>query len=180
MPGDNLSYSYKLGFVAVGATMLISVSEVNASCLPTQYYGESSIVSTQHSWENNASDGYYTFQDGSGKYVLSSFLSKEILCGASWLLKASELDKAGNCDEALDVIYDNVDNLLTEGNFSEINKILGMVDITGLSDDVILGILTSTLPARDRLENREYFFQIAKKYMLSQGKFGEEIFAGLD
>lgn len=178
MPEHNLLHPYKLCFVAVTAAAFISASDVDASYLPSKYYKQAPLVSTGHSWEDFSGE-YYTFNDNSGE-ILSSYTSKDSILGTSWVSAAYELDKSGKVDEALDVIYDNIDSMLSGGDFIEINRLLGMISITDLSVDLVLGILTSTLPARDRLENRQHFFQIAKECLLSQGLYGEEILVGLD
>lgn len=72
-----------------------------------------------------------------------------------------------NINSQLDQIYDTIDELLLEGKFSEIDRILEQVD-TRIDLNLLLGYLTATYPARSKLNKRVDLFNKVK--LLAQDK----------
>jgi len=75
-------------------------------------------------------------------------------------------------DEAMDYLYDIIDTLIKNDDLGIIDKIL-LHDPTYLEIDTILGILTTTLPAKNSLTNRQVFFEKAQF-------LGQELLEGLN
>lgn len=65
--------------------------------------------------------------------------------------------------EELDVLFDEVDDLLLDGQFETVNKML--VGVKDRDVDWIIGMLTLTLPAKSELSNRRSFFEAAEKVL---------------
>lgn len=97
----------------------------------------------------------------------------------TFLLRAQKLDEHGQTDAALDLIYDQVDELMQRGEFDRLNSLLKTVNTDELSTDLLLGILTSTLPARNKLTERRSFFAAAKQSIDSRGENEDGLLTGL-
>ena len=61
--------------------------------------------------------------------------------------------------EALDLLYDTLDNLAFEGKFGEVDKFLSEVDVVKFPTAFLLGILTISLWMKNELKNRETFYK---------------------
>lgn len=79
-----------------------------------------------------------------------------------------------NINSQLDQIYDTIDELLLEGKFSEIDRILEQVD-TRIDLNLLLGYLTATYSARSKLNKRADLFNKVK--LLAQN---EQLLKGLE
>lgn len=66
-------------------------------------------------------------------------------------------------DKCIDFIYDQIDLLFRNNNFHIVDKIISEVNISILSDDIILSFLTITLAAKSKLPSREIFFDKVKQ-----------------
>jgi hypothetical protein len=93
--------------------------------------------------------------------------------------RASRLDKLGQTDSALDMLYDAVDHLMRRGSFDELNLTLRAQTAEELSVDISLGLLTSTLPARTRLPARAEFMKDVERVLRSRNEYEEGILSGL-
>lgn len=58
-------------------------------------------------------------------------------------------------EELLDCLYDTVEDLLMSGDTEVVDNWMSSLLPSGLSDAVIIGMLTITLPYRDFLPHRE-------------------------
>jgi hypothetical protein len=65
--------------------------------------------------------------------------------------------------EALDRIYDWVDDLLLAGKFEEVNKKLGSLHLARLAPVLLVGWLTASLPAKSKLPNRQRIYEYLKR-----------------
>ena len=79
-----------------------------------------------------------------------------------WLTDAVSLENAGREDEALDLVYRNVDELLRNGQFNDVETLIREVNVDDLPTDVMLGILSITLSARGHLPSRTRFVNQAR------------------
>ncbi len=77
----------------------------------------------------------------------------------SFIRHAQRLDAQRRTDEALDLIYDSVDQLLRSNQFPELDAVIAGVAVDECSTDLLLGLLTATLPARSKLPARKDFFR---------------------
>lgn len=90
------------------------------------------------------------------------------------LLSLRELTDEFKLDAMLDLLYDTVDTWLLEGKYDLVDRFLQRCRQPGLHDDLLLGALTSTLPAKAHLPTRPSLFEIAKEQL------GEEVLYGLE
>src|SRR5439155_5576373 len=78
-------------------------------------------------------------------------LEKPTAVADKFLHPVVQLEKQGRADSALDVLYDRVDDLLKAKQFATVDDLLRQAHVDLLSVDVLLGLLTATVPARSRL-----------------------------
>lgn len=96
------------------------------------------------------------------------------------LKSAKRLEGEGRTDAALDMVYDMIDDLLCAGQFDECDRLLNDADPDGCSTDILLCLLTATLPASDKLPRREKLMGLARKVIRRRGLDAEELLAGLE
>ncbi|HWD18547.1 MAG TPA: hypothetical protein VHB20_04665 [Verrucomicrobiae bacterium] len=98
---------------------------------------------------------------------------------ANFVNRANRLAAHGQVDSALDLVYDYIDNLLTNSEFNRVNSILRNVALADASSDVLLGLLTSTLPARRKLWSRSRFYNDVELEFRRRGEWEEGLLTGL-
>lgn len=98
----------------------------------------------------------------------------------SFLDRARRLDHSGHTDAALDLIYENVNGKLSRGRFKEVDSVLETTEPMSLSVDLILGLLTSTLPARTKLPSRSTFFQKSEAAIKDRNEWEDGLLTGLE
>ena len=76
-----------------------------------------------------------------------------------WLKEFYRLCDLEDCYPALELLYKEIDHLLDEGKFEEVDLFLKAVDIDKVSPEVWYGILTITLAPRHELKNRSEVFE---------------------
>lgn len=91
-----------------------------------------------------------------------------------------QLERRGHVDAALDVLYDRIDDQLKRKQFGVTDTLLRQAKVDLLSPDVILGILTATLPARSKLPSRAKFFAEAEASLKARGEWENGLLAGLE
>lgn len=92
----------------------------------------------------------------------------------SIILYADNLVNEGRVDDAIDLIFTEIDSALRAGRFDICDNILESIDPHDLSDDLVLALLTATLPAASKLPSRQSFYERAKKHL------GEDKLTGLE
>lgn len=80
------------------------------------------------------------------------------------LQKALNLAGTDKASLGIDLIYDQVNDMLVTGNFAAVNDLLDNAHVHNSSIDMLLALLTVTLPAKSKLTARESFFQYVKKW----------------
>jgi hypothetical protein len=98
----------------------------------------------------------------------------------SFVRRARRLDAQQQTDAALDLIYDSVDELLRSNRFSELDAIIARVAADDCSTDVLLGLLTATLPARSKLPSRKHFFRAVNRSLKTRPEYEDGLLAGLE
>jgi Arc/MetJ-type ribon-helix-helix transcriptional regulator len=98
----------------------------------------------------------------------------------SFIERANELDRRGRTDAALDLLYDSVDATIRQGRFADLDALLVGLCPADHSVDLLLGILTATLPARERLQSRRGFYRDVESTLASRGELDEGLLAGLE
>ena len=83
-----------------------------------------------------------------------------------------------NIDEDIDTIYDCIDDLLLEGRFDIVDRILKEVDILEPTD-ILIAYLVITYAAKNKLKERASFFNECKA-MISMSGEDPNILNGLE
>lgn len=179
MPVDHVKIPYKVGLATATTAIMLATSTVNASCIPSKFYKVTPVAGHSYSSENAYHEDYITIND-TGELFFHSSISQSGLYDLKWLSKALEQDQLGHSDEALDIIFDNIDVMLLNGNFNGVDNLLVSVDPTEHSLDMALGLLTSTLPAKFKLENRNRFYELVKEDLIKHNALEEGLLVGLD
>ena len=98
----------------------------------------------------------------------------------SVLRHVSLLADRGEIDTALDVLYDYIDDLLKRASFSELDALIQNSTPERMSTDVLLGILTATLPAKSKLPSRRRFFDRVAAVLGERNELEDGLLTGLD
>ena len=77
-------------------------------------------------------------------------------------------------DNEIDIIYDRIDDLLSDGKFNEVDNMLKNLDVNRIDEDEMLSYLTITAAAKNILLNRKAFFEKVKT------KLSPEVLSGLE
>jgi hypothetical protein len=77
-----------------------------------------------------------------------------------------------NVARAFDKIYDEVDDLLTHGQFEKVNNILDSLDLLKVHEILLCGYLTITACWRKELNSRAPFYEKVEKVFIE--KHGKE------
>lgn len=120
------------------------------------------------------------FIEASGLQEKGDEAGKGNISVESFLVRAHRLDKQGQAFAALDLIYDSVDENLRMGKFQQLDSILAQEQIADLSVDLLLGILTATLPARSQLPSRQKIFEKIKNTLIVRGEYEDGLLVGLE
>lgn len=99
---------------------------------------------------------------------------------APFLEQAKQLEKRGRTDTALDLVYDQIDERLLAGRFTEVDQLLATVSVADLSLDLLLALLTATLPARNQLANRARFFAAIEETLRQREEYDDGLLIGLN
>jgi hypothetical protein len=97
-----------------------------------------------------------------------------------FLQPVTKLEKGGHIDAALDVLYDRMDDLLKTKQFAAMDVLLQQAKADSISVDIILGLLTASLPARTKLSARPKFYAEAEKSIRNRGAWEKGLLAGLE
>jgi hypothetical protein len=97
-----------------------------------------------------------------------------------FLERAERLERSGNIDAALDIIYDQINWRLKEQKFYETDQLLQNVNVAEYSVDLLLGLLTATLPARSKLRSRAQFFSEVEAVLKERGQWEDNLLVGLE
>lgn len=100
--------------------------------------------------------------------------------GPPWLNEAIVLRAVGLEEKALDIIYDNVDDLLLAGKLEEVDSLLSTFPVFCVPTDFLVGMLTITLRESERLKHRSEFFQRVKEVISLRGELEYGLLEGLD
>ena len=99
---------------------------------------------------------------------------------ASFLTYANKLERAGYSDASLDLVYDEIDELLRNNRFTDIDEILRETPVEDCSTKILLAILTATAPAKTVLAMRSEFFQRVKSILASRKESEPGLLDGLE
>ncbi len=83
-------------------------------------------------------------------------------------------------DAALDVIFARVDEMFCHDRFVECDALLRRISVGDYSTDILLGLLTATLPAKSRLKARPDFYSRVEAEIHRRGEMEPGLLTGLD
>src|SRR5262249_36177453 len=89
----------------------------------------------------------------------------------SFVYRASRLVRQKRIDAALDLVYSSIDEMLRGDRTAELNSLLEALPIRALSADLLLGILTATLPAKSRMPARAKAFRDIELTLRDRGEY---------
>ena len=90
-----------------------------------------------------------------------------------------KLDRPVEADDALDISYELIDDLLHAREFASCASQLEGVDVSLYSIDVLLTLLTATLPARSKIGTRASFFKRVEDELRRRGELEDGLLDGL-
>ena len=93
--------------------------------------------------------------------------------------RARTLEHFGDSATALDLVYDCIDDLLYADRFSLVACCLLEVEVDTCSVDILLALLTSTLPAKRKIGTRAEFTRRVEAELLRRGEDVAQLLAGL-
>lgn len=88
--------------------------------------------------------------------------------------------KARDTESGLDAIFDAVDTALLAGRFRECNRALASVNVDEWPTDLLVGLLSITLAASDKLSARAAFFERARRALKERGEDTADLLVGLE
>lgn len=83
-----------------------------------------------------------------------------------WLTEFYKLSENKSYDQALDLLFIKVDDAMYADDWLGIDSMLQKIDINRLETNLLVGILTATLPGKSRLAERADFYQRARSKMM--------------
>ena len=99
---------------------------------------------------------------------------------ASGIRDAIQQELDGNVCRALDIVYSRVSELIRLEWIEQLNNEIESIDPNEIGTDVLLGILTSTLPVRSQLPARSKLYHAAFKILKQRKHFERGILDGLE
>jgi hypothetical protein len=87
---------------------------------------------------------------------------------SSLLARVAEAERGGSRSNALDILYDVVDDELIAGRFDHVNDWLSHLDLRASSDEVLVTILTITFPWRERIRGRHSFLSRVDQVLIER------------
>lgn len=97
---------------------------------------------------------------------------------ARWFSDAIEADQSGDTETALDIAFDHFDRLLVSGDYPTVDYLLQKTP-KGVSLTFLMGLLSITLPAYDKLRSRDALLREAEQLARDNGRDIERLLGGL-
>jgi hypothetical protein len=98
----------------------------------------------------------------------------------SVLAKCISFELQSRTGEATDLLTEQIDNTLLEGEFDLVNDFLREIKVDDCSTDILLTILTATLPASSELFERNVFVSRVRAEFESRCEPVESLMGGLE
>lgn len=70
-----------------------------------------------------------------------------------------------DCDDALDLLFDTVDRWLCSSQFEVVDAFLTEIEVERWPEDLLIGVLSITFPARGKLQARQDYLERVGKCM---------------
>ncbi len=74
------------------------------------------------------------------------------------------LEINGQIDKALDLVFENIDNYLKNNKFNTINNKLKEIDVKNYTPNVLLTLVTATIPAQNKLPDWNKFVECVYQF----------------
>lgn len=97
-----------------------------------------------------------------------------------FLRNAVTLEREGDLRGSLGIIYRRVDEFARESMLEALDEEISSVPAEEIGTDVLLGLLTATLPVKRKLASRPQLFKATLKLMKARGHFERGILDGLE
>ena len=81
---------------------------------------------------------------------------------------------------AMDMIYSETDELMREGKFDVLSEILSSMNVNYFSNVILLAFLTSTLPAKTKIDSRPKFLADTEVSLKARGEWEDNLLTGLE
>jgi hypothetical protein len=94
-------------------------------------------------------------------------LVKDETPGLTWLGDVYSLVARDRFDAAIDILFRNVDALLLAGQFDRCDDLLRAIDLKRLDTNLLVGALSITLSAADKLPGRAHFVERVARHLES-------------
>lgn len=145
------------------------------------------VISRQFSWSPG-----YRVSDANGAFttaVRSAFAQAGCVPwiatvgghhGTNVVARARQLEARGHSDQAIDLIYDHFDRMLGDNKFRDCEQLIDQLVAHELSTDLIISVLTATLPWRSQIAARQRFLQRARLVLAARGEADGSLLFGLD
>lgn len=117
------------------------------------------------------------------RYYESSAATAEQPASAAhppFLENALRLAARGSVNAALDVIYDAIDSLMCDGKVEDLRGLVTSVSPADVPVDLCIGVLSASIPMRDRLPERKGLYDRIAAALREQGENPDEALLGLD
>ena len=87
----------------------------------------------------------------------------------------------GRTARALDVLFDHIDDMLCDGEFQRCDEVIQHIDLERLNTSLLVGVLSITLAAREKLNHRRQVVEAIRKRLeiLAPGRV-EPLMQGLE
>lgn len=102
------------------------------------------------------------------------------VAGENFLLRADRLSRLEHFDAALDIVYEQIEQLVRSKSWQELDSLLRDAEPEALSTDIVVALLTATLPARRLLSERTSFFNRASDALKGRREWTEDLLTGLE
>lgn len=120
---------------------------------------------------------HYDYIDSSGSKSIA--LEGPQSSVVSILYEASELADSGNSRKAIRMIYKQFKDLIVDEKISTIDSAFDIVDYDSLATDVVIAMLTITIPVKDRLANRAEALRSAHRLIEERKEPEDDLLVGL-
>ena len=100
-------------------------------------------------------------------YIFYPIVQKEarLAMNSEILNKIYSLVAEEKPDQALDILFQYIDGLFTENKFDQVNDFLTQVDIELLDTNLMVGVLSITLPGAPTVPARDHLYRKIKNYL---------------
>ena len=97
-----------------------------------------------------------------------------------FLSNAIEMDRQRNIRASLAIIYRRVEEMMRESMMEALDEEIASVPAEEMGTDVLLGLLTATLPVKRKLRSRPQLFRSTLKLLKTRGHFEPGVLDGLE